>query len=223
MHPSASGGTVVQLPPKAPDKVTMDRGGGPTSSRQITAQVNDLLDGVSQPARKEEVAQVTDFFDSVAISSPPSGVAARMDSNPFNVFAPVPVAPNSFATPTIAQLPIHPPTSAHVPVPHQGTVAPFGLPQGPPLPYQQQGHAPLMVNQGNAGHPGQAAQGVYSNIPPQHQPPVAYPAPPTQNVVPVFHQPPTQSPTMTGPPHTQPQLQRPPSSNLSQFDPFAKR
>ena len=226
MHPSASGGTVVQLPPKAPDKVTMDRGGRPVSQAPQIASANDLLDGVNQAAKKEDTVQLTDFFDSVVISSPSTGAAAHHDSNPFSTFAQVPATFSSGATPTIVQLPIKPPTSAHAQVHHQGPVTPFvGSPQGASYPHQQ-GHASQMVNRNTIGHPGPVPHGVSSNAPPQYQQPSTYQqSPPTQNVIPAFHPHSNQSPTMTGPPHptTQPPLQRPPSSNLSQFDPFAKR
>ena len=225
MHPSASGGTVVQLPPKTPDKVTMDRGDGPVSQPQKVAPVNDLLDVASQAVKKAETAQLTDFFDSVAITPPSSGTAARLDSNPFSTFAPVPPAVSSGTTPTIAQIPINPTVTAHIHAQHQGPVSHFGSPPGASFPYQQ-GHAPQMVNQNSpVGQTGQLPHGAYSNMPQQPpQQPGAYPSHP-QNVAPVFHPPPNQSPTLTGPSHTitQPPLQRPPSSNLSQFDPFAKR
>jgi hypothetical protein len=212
MHPSASGGTVVQLPPKAPNKVTMDRGGGPISQPQKGAPVNDLLDGGNQVVKTTDAtAQITDFFDSVAISSPPSGATSHIDANPFNTFAPVPVAVSNSATPTIAQLPMTPPASAHVQVQHQGPVTHFGSPPGAAFPYQQ-GHAPPpMVHQNHIGQPpGHVSQGTYANTPPPSQ----YPSP---------------SGTYPGPPSTYqtttvpPQSQRPPSSSLSQFDPFAKR
>jgi hypothetical protein len=222
MHPSVSGGTVVQLPPKAPDKVTMDRGGGSVAQPPKKAPVNDLLDGGSYTVQNEPTAQLTDFFDSVTISSPPSSVG---DSNPFNTFAQVPVPQSMNVTPTIAQLPVKPPapTQQHAPV------TPFGSPPGTSFPYQQ-GYVPQMVNQNNIGHPSHVPQGVYAT-PPQYQPSSGYQvSPPTQQNM-AFHPPPmNQSPTLTGPPHTattvspqSQQQQRPTSNTISQFDPFAKR
>lgn len=215
MNPSASGGTVVPLPPKAPVKVTMDRGGAQASRQQIVAPTNDLLGGETQAVKKEDTAQLTDFFDSVAISTPTNGTTASVNSNPnpFNSFAP---ALNNFSpTPTIAQLPTNTLTSTNQQVQHQGQVSQSGMPPVASFPYSQV-HAPQMVNQNNTGIQGQGPKGVYSNIqPPQ---PVAYYTQP-QHVAPAYYA--HQVPTAPGPP---PQaLQQSPSSNISQFDPFAKR
>lgn len=207
MHPSASGGTVVQLPPKAPDKFTMDRGGTQVAQQQNATPASDLLGGESQEVKKEENAQLTDFFDSVSISAPSSVNVAHRDSNPFNSFAPVPTSTTD-VMPTIAQLPINPPRSSHVQVQHQGQVSHFGSPPGASFPYQQ-GHAPQMFNQNNTGISGHPQPGAYQPHP--------------QHVAPSFYQ--HQSPAVPALPQTNTQqtLQQPQSSNISQFDPFAKR
>jgi hypothetical protein len=208
MHPSASSGTVVQLPPKAPEQLKMDRGGVPSPPQQKVVPVNDLLDGGTQPENKKVSGELTDFFDSVAISAPINGNATRPDANPFNAFTSVHpfVAAN---TPTIAQLPMH----ATVKVPtHQ--VLQHGHPN-------QYGNIPHVTHQ-HVGYPVHNYQGNQQGVPNlQSGTSQPHPIQGTQ----AFAQPPNHSQNVSGLPqtYTQHQQQRPPASNMSQFDPMSKR
>ena len=111
MHPSASSGTVVPIPPKAPTNQTMERGAAPTS-QQMPVAPQDLLDGGSN-VRRDSADVLTDFFDSAAISSQQGGSGSNSTSNPFDAFAQTispPVAPQVPPTqiPPQGQSPITP-------------------------------------------------------------------------------------------------------------------
>lgn len=222
MHPNASNGTIVQIPPKAPEKLTIDRGGGP-SQGHLPLKSHDFLQPGSQPdAAKDPTSQIVDFFDNANISSPASTAAApRQDVNPFDTFAPGQgPSPPSQATfsPTIAQLPVYSAQQHNPNVTHSG--ASNGMP--PHQHAQQQGQyiqRPIASSQGLAIQPspqyvGYPGQGVNAGtIPQQHT------LTGTNQGQASAHQYPNHGQTFSGP--SQPQ--RPPSMNVSQFDPFAKR
>jgi hypothetical protein len=150
MHPSASSGTVVPVPPKAPSNQPMERGGAPTPLQRTVAP-QDLLDGGNLHVGRDTADVLTDLLDSAAISPQPDGSGPHKNSNPFDEFA-------HARTPINAQI-------------QQTTSPPQGHGQvaSPPQQLQQNAQAaPHLMT--SPGAPFGASQGAYPPPQPLIQP-----------------------------------------------------
>jgi hypothetical protein len=162
MHPSASSGTVVPIPPKAPSNQTMERGGAPNLPQKPVAP-KDLLDGGNLNAGRDATDNLTDLLDSAAISLPPAGSGTHNSANPFDVFGQTrsPSGAQAFA-PQGAPGNVHMPPNQTLPQGH-GQISP------PPQQMPQNTQAvsqPMM----SPGAPFGASQGAYPSPQPlMHQ------------------------------------------------------
>lgn len=86
MHPSATSGTVVPIPPKAPSNQAMERGGAPIPPQKPVAP-QDLLDGGNVNVGRDSSDLLTDLLDNAAISPQPSSSGNLNGANPFDAFA----------------------------------------------------------------------------------------------------------------------------------------
>ena len=99
MHPTASSGTVVLIPPKVPTSETMVRGSETPQRRPASAiatKPSDLLDRAHH-AGSGAADDLVGLFDVFEVTSPSvmEGVSSSKDnSNPFDAFAPVATNPN---------------------------------------------------------------------------------------------------------------------------------